>query len=922
MLETPLTSILTEKQKPTFQEKLVQTRNQLYTLGMSLFTLATSPAIVQATSKAVVANHAVKNTITKVDIRHDDQATHLIIEAEQPFVPEVRQWEDPCITAVTVPAEWVPGYTQREVIEKGGLKVVRYGRFQDGETPQFRMAAEGYVTLDYSSRSNAEKTHWEITLWHKEANAETIRTSPLKNRTKLRVAAPIAIKTNLKTEKSVKVVATTSLTGLPNVNHLGMTSNFSSNFLGTMLPLMHSSTIATVNAHPATTVNAHSATAKATTNNKTSSKKVTLSPATNTLPAAMRMATNTVRQPERVLFENLPVTSAIQPKHVVMPAKRITPVKAVTPSAITAPVTRRQVLPGTTALPQNIRPNALAPTIEPTTTAMATVTAPRIRRAERLTLEQAMKRRVSVNMVDARIPEVLKAIQVQYGINIIAAPDAVGNITIAVDNLPLREVLDLIVRLSGNHYATVGQTIVVGKNLLDIIGPSNNGPSITMVIPFYYSDGEDLKKAVVAAYPTLEKTLAMVKPSAESKEVSNKAVSTSGTAGTGSNNATETVKITPRGGVLSVVGTENEVEQVQKFVESMENKMIASAAQQQAIESNLKKTLAKDLYNIHYADAEDLIRLIKSNFPEVDAQAGPAVGLEAMSLGGGASFTSGGGGGSNGGGGGNVAKTRSLVLTAPPEAMDRVKTFLGRVDVRTAQLVYEARIVEVNNNDLKNLGLDWDVSMSTRIGETNGNRPPIATGGSGTATAGSRPLPMGAIGRSPYSLGVQLTALAENGKARLLASPNLSALEGVEASTFIGDQFKYIIGLQQTPQGVNIQTDEARIGITLKVKGQSSNDGSITMFVHPEVSTISGYVNVGQIALPQISTRFVDTTVRMKDGETIAIAGLIREQEIENTVKVPGLGELPVVGKLFSRTRKEKSNSQIVVFITAKVQKD
>jgi type II secretory pathway component GspD/PulD (secretin) len=230
------------------------------------------------------------------------------------------------------------------------------------------------------------------------------------------------------------------------------------------------------------------------------------------------------------------------------------------------------------------------------------------------------------------------------------------------------------------------------------------------------------------------------------------------------------------------------------------------------------------------------------------------------------------------------------------------------------QMLYEVRMIRVHNSEIKNIDILWDdtpgVSADTPLKET---------------------VNLGRIGRTTSTTNATLGTLFKSKKATLLTSPSLSSLEGVEASTFIGDQFKYIISLQQTPQGVNVQTDEARIGITLKVKGQSSNDGSITMFVHPEVSTISGYVNVGQIALPQISTRFVDATVRMKDGETIVIAGLTKEAEQENTTKtpeqesmtkVPRLEDMPTLKSLFPHVHKEKSNSQIVVFITAKIQKD
>jgi type II secretory pathway component GspD/PulD (secretin) len=171
---------------------------------------------------------------------------------------------------------------------------------------------------------------------------------------------------------------------------------------------------------------------------------------------------------------------------------------------------------------------------------------------------------------------------------------------------------------------------------------------------------------------------------------------------------------------------------------------------------------------------------------------------------------------------------------------------------------------------------------------------------------------------------VTLDALAKKGKSRVLANPNLSALDGQPAIAFIGDQIKYVIAVQQTQQGQVIQTETATVGITLKVTGKASPDGTITLYVHPEVSAVTDYLNVGGgINLPQISTRFVDTTIRVKDGETIGIGGLIREQDVHNLQKVPILGDLPFFGKLlFTSKSDSKAKSNVVVLITAHLIKD
>jgi len=120
-----------------------------------------------------------------------------------------------------------------------------------------------------------------------------------------------------------------------------------------------------------------------------------------------------------------------------------------------------------------------------------------------------------------------------------------------------------------------------------------------------------------------------------------------------------------------------------------------------------------------------------------------------------------------------------------------------------------------------------------------------------------------------------------------------------------------------------VQTETASVGITLRVTGKASPDGYITLYVHPEVSSITSFRDLPNgISLPQIATRFVDTTVRVKSGETIAIGGLLREVDINNLQKVPIIGDIPFLGQLFRRSQKTKQRSEIVVFVTARATDD
>ncbi len=116
------------------------------------------------------------------------------------------------------------------------------------------------------------------------------------------------------------------------------------------------------------------------------------------------------------------------------------------------------------------------------------------------------------------------------------------------------------------------------------------------------------------------------------------------------------------------------------------------------------------------------------------------------------------------------------------------------------------------------------------------------------------------------------------------------------------------------------------MGVQLSVVGNVSGDGYITLNLHPEVSVVKldqTVVNgVGALTLPTITRRYTDHVVRVRDGATIIIGGLINDQDITEMSKVPLLGDLPILGNLFRHTHKTKDHSEVVIFITASIVND
>jgi type II secretory pathway component GspD/PulD (secretin) len=156
-------------------------------------------------------------------------------------------------------------------------------------------------------------------------------------------------------------------------------------------------------------------------------------------------------------------------------------------------------------------------------------------------------------------------------------------------------------------------------------------------------------------------------------------------------------------------------------------------------------------------------------------------------------------------------------------------------------------------------------------------------------------------------------------EAKLLASPRVQVIDNDDANIFIGDTIRSQIALSGGISGTSIQIFEFPIGIILLVRPRINDDGNITLRVHPVVSTITAIDP--QTNIPQSSAREAETTVMVKDGETIVIGGLIREEMTKTVEEVPLLSRLPLIGELFRKRSDRQRRSEILVFITTRILK-
>lgn len=264
------------------------------------------------------------------------------------------------------------------------------------------------------------------------------------------------------------------------------------------------------------------------------------------------------------------------------------------------------------------------------------------------------------------------------------------------------------------------------------------------------------------------------------------------------------------------------------------------------------------------------------------------------------------------------ASTNSLIAFGSPEQLEHVRHLLKELDVPYQQILLEAQVMALSKSASKSLGIDWSWSQF----------PPPSQSSTSTSTTSYFPVGIVTGGDGQvYKFGVNATlnALIANGDGKLLARPNVVTFNGNKATIFVGDELPVVTPSTSNSGGsITYETKFKKAGITLAFVPRTNDEGNIAASVFVEVSTpMTVTLEVGgqKTTAYQITTRSAQTNVRLKDGDTMVIGGLISSTDVKNFNKVPFLGDLPVLGKLFQSVSKSKNETEVVIFLKAKIVK-
>lgn len=360
------------------------------------------------------------------------------------------------------------------------------------------------------------------------------------------------------------------------------------------------------------------------------------------------------------------------------------------------------------------------------------------------------------------------------------------------------------------------------------------------------------------------------------------------------------------------------------------------------LDSELETNGNTRVYYLKYSKAEDLVKVLQGVSESIEAEGSTAKSTSSKNKSRNVSIDA-------------HDDTNTLVITAQPDMLRSLEAVIRQLDIRRAQVLVEAIIVEVFESDGVNLGIQWFNESGVGTQFTNGPAT-IGSIAAGLEAAKSTPGTPGSViisesgartenpagndidgdfsligaalgsvnglvgGVMGHGWGAILQAVSSDTNSNILATPSITTLDNEEASFLVGQEVPIITGSATGSNNANpFQTVQRQeVGIKLKVTPQVNEGSGVQLTIEQEVSSVSGATGVDI----SINKREIKTTIMADSGSTIILGGLIDEDVQESVQKVPLLGDLPFIGHLFKSTSNTKRKRNLMVFLRPTIIRD
>ncbi|MCU0666934.1 MAG: hypothetical protein MUF05_07565 [Candidatus Omnitrophica bacterium] len=460
--------------------------------------------------------------------------------------------------------------------------------------------------------------------------------------------------------------------------------------------------------------------------------------------------------------------------------------------------------------------------------------------AESAQLQERLQKKISLDLRDMNIVDVLKFLAIKGSFNIVNSKLIEGRVTLLLTNVAIADALDIILIANDLAYIKKHGIIYVmsGDEYLAMYGKKFSDNTRVKIVYLKY------------ARPSYVLTALQNIRSAVGKIV-----------------------IDEDTGTVVMIDTEEKLAEMQKAIAQMEY-----------------KTETK-VITLKYAKAQVLAEQLKV---KLDAKAVGNIGFD--------------------------ERSNQVIVTALPERMKEIEDVIKALDTKTKAVLLEMRILQVTLKPQYDMGINWEVAFKNSKHETLRSLD-FASSFPSASTAMATTLGKIAVGNINFdNIAFELNALKQVSSTKLLANPRIMVVNNEEAKIHIGDTRPYVTTTTLGTGDTATTTETVNwinIGIQLLVTPTINDDGVISIKLKPEISSkIEDYLTPKQAKIPIVNTTLVETTVLAKDGNTIIIGGLVKNDKLATRSGIPGLMSIPLVGGLFRNESDTITNSEIVIFLT------
>ena len=487
-----------------------------------------------------------------------------------------------------------------------------------------------------------------------------------------------------------------------------------------------------------------------------------------------------------------------------------------------------------------------------------------------------LQNKITLDLRDIEVKDALKFLAEKASMNIVPTNDVSGRVTLMIREASVAEVFEIVIRSNNLAYEKIG----------DIYNVMTEGEYEER----YGKKFDDVRKVKVFH-------LKYVAPGQASKVIDS------------IKSSIGKVLVDSDAGTLMVLDTPEKIDEIAAILERLERK------------SNVR------IFSLRYARAKDITKQLRSQ-------------LEVKKV-------------------GTIRadnRTNQVIVQTLPERMDNIEKIIARLDQKTKQVLIDTRIIQVKLNDNLSAGVEWEglfkvskkhgttymgsyplslVSASNlawksrqeALDDNKGNVGSYPFSGTtsdisgGTKKVGTETMHIGVVGKNDFD--VMINYLKTLGDVKILSNPKLSVTNNQEARIHVGERQAYITTTTtagQTTTTVSEQVTFMDVGLQLFITPTINDEGYVTLSIKPDISSVVGTVVTAQNnRIPIVDTSTAETTVMIKDGSTVAIGGLRREESVLDSKRVPILGSIPFLGALFKSEDKRKVRNELLIMVTARI---